>query len=348
MKSKKLTFILVAIILLCSGVYVYYKSNQNSSYSKDYFSLGTINEVTIFNQSESKSNQLLTECGNILSDIDAKMSTHIENSEVCQINENAGIEAVKVSDDTFYVINEAMKYSNMSNGVFDITIGPLVDLWGIGTDKATVPNLSEIENTLTLIDYKNIILDKENKTVKLSQKGMDIDLGAIAKGFAADKIASYLKEEDINNAIINLGGNIYTIGYKEKNTPFKVGIQDPTQPRGNSIATIEASNISVVTSGIYERYIEKDSKIYHHMLSPFTGYPFENNLTSVTIISDKSINCDALSTSAFGLGLEKGMKLIESVDNVDAIFITQDKKIYLSNGIKDNFTLTDNNFTVID
>lgn len=347
MKSKKLTFIFVVIILLCSGIYVYYKNNQSSSYSKDYFSLGTINKVTILNQSKSKSNQLLIECGNILNDIDEKMSTHIDNSEVCQINKNAGIEAVKVSDDTFYVINEAIKYSKLSNGGFDITIGPLVDLWGIGTDNAKVPSLDEIKSKLTLINYKNIILDEGNKTVKLSQKNMDIDLGGIAKGFAADKIANYLKEEGVNNAIINLGGNIYTIGYKEKNTPFKVGIQDPTQPRGNSIATIEASNISVVTSGIYERYLEKDNKLYHHMLSPFTGFPFENNLTSVTIISDKSINCDALSTSAFGLGLEKGMKLIESVDNVDAVFITQDKEIYLSNGIKNNFTLTDNSFTVI-
>ncbi|MGL5313441.1 MAG: FAD:protein FMN transferase [Peptostreptococcaceae bacterium] len=348
MKSKKFTFIFVAIILLCSGIYVYYKNNQNSSYSKDYFSLGTINKVTIFNQSESKSNQLLIECGDILNDIDEKMSTHIQNSEVNKINEKAGVEAVKVSDDTFYVINEAIKYSTLSSGVFDITIGPLVDLWGIGTDNANVPNLDEIKTKLSLINYKNIILDEENKTVELSQKNMDIDLGGIAKGFAADKIASYLKEEGVNNAIINLGGNIYTIGHKEKNTPFKVGIQDPTQPRGNSIATIEASNISVVTSGIYERYLEKDNKIYHHMLSPFTGFPFENNLTSVTIISNKSINCDALSTSAFGLGLEKGMKLIESVDNVDAVFITQDKKIYLSNGIKNNFTLTDNSFTVVD
>ena len=347
MRSKNLTFIFIAIILFCSAIYMYYTNHQNSIYSKDYFSLGTINEITILDQNKSKSDSLLAECGNILNNVDNKMSSHITNSEVCQINKKAGVEPVKVSDDTFYVISEAIKYSNLSDGVFDITIGPLVDLWGVGTDNAKVPNSEEIDSKLSLIDYKNIILNENDKSVKLIHENMDIDLGAIAKGFAADKIATYLKEEGVNSAIVNLGGNIYTIGCKEKNTPFKIGIQDPTQPRGNYIATIEASNISVVTSGIYERYIEKENKIYHHMLSPFTGYPFENNLSSVTIISNKSIDCDALSTSAFGLGLDKGMNLIESLENVDVVFITQDKKVYLSNGIKNNFDLTDDSFTVM-
>ena len=177
---------------------------------------------------------------------------------------------------------------------------------------------------------------------------MKIDLGGIAKGYAADKIYKYLKEdENLENALINLGGNIRILGNKEKNQPFSIGIQDPTKPRGNSIGNIKVSDKSVVTSGIYERYLEKNNKIYHHMLNPHTGYPFENNLSSVTIISDKSIICDALSTTTFGLGIEKGLKLIESLDNVDAIFVTKDKKIYLSSNLKDKLNLTDNSFTII-
>ncbi|MGL5348108.1 MAG: FAD:protein FMN transferase [Peptostreptococcaceae bacterium] len=346
MKSKNLTLVFVIIILLGIGLYVYNSKNNNNSYSKDYFSLGTINEIEIFNLSENKSNKLLDECGKMLNDIDSKMSKHIKTSEVNKINQNAGSSFVKVSKDTFYVISSAIKYSELSDGVFDITIGPIVDLWGIGSDKAKVPSDVEIESKTPLVNYKDIILDRDNLSVKLNNKNMSIDLGGIAKGFAADKIVAYLKEEGVDKAVVNLGGNIYTLGFKEKNTPFNIGIQDPTKPRGNAIGTILASNTSVVTSGIYERYIEKNNKIYHHMLSPFTGYPFENNLSSVTIISNKSINCDALSTTAFGLGVGKGLKLINSLDHIDAIFITKDKKVYLSKNIKNDFTITDNNFII--
>lgn len=347
MKGKNLTLIFTIVILLFAGIYVYSTNKKDSSYSKDYFSLGTVNEITIFNESQHKSDKLLIECGNILNDIDKKMSSHIQTSEVSQINQNAGKDFVKVSEDTFNVISLSIKYSDLSHGNFDITIGPIVDLWGIGTDNAKVPSQKEIDKALSLVNYKNIILNEDTHSIKLANKDMDIDLGGIAKGFAADKIASYLKSENVKRAIINLGGNIYTIGYKDKNIPFNIGIQDPTKPRGNAIGTIQASNISVVTSGIYERYIEKNNKIYHHMLNPFTGYPFENNLSSVTIISDKSINCDALSTSAFGLGVDKGLALINSIKDVDAIFITKDKKVYLSKNIKNNFILTDDTFTIM-
>ena len=346
MKSKNLMLIFVIIILLGTGLYVYNSKKNNNGYSKDYFSLGTINKIEIFNLNENKSNELLDECGKILNDIDNKMSKHIKTSEVNKINKNASSSFVKVSKDTFYVISSAINYSELSDGVFDITIGPIVDLWGIGSDKAKVPSNVEIESKIPLVNYKDIILDKDTLSVKLNNKDMSIDLGGIAKGFAADKIIAYLKEEGVDKAVVNLGGNIYTLGFKDNNTPFNIGIQDPTKPRGNAIGTILTSNTSIVTSGIYERYIEKNNKIYHHMLSPFTGYPFENNLSSVTIISNKSINCDALSTTAFGLGIDKGLKLVNSLDNVDAIFITKDKKIYLSKNIENDFTITDNNFRI--
>ena len=176
---------------------------------------------------------------------------------------------------------------------------------------------------------------------------MEIDLGGIAKGYAADKIAEYLKEENVESAIINLGGNVYALGEKDKNTAFKVGIQDPTNERGNSIGSINVSNESVVTSGIYERYIKKDGVIYHHMIDPSTGYPFDNNLSSVTIVSSSSIIGDGLSTTTFGLGLEKGMKLIESIDNTDAIFITKDKKVYTTSNLKGKLNLTDDDFKLM-
>ncbi|HBH3439622.1 FAD:protein FMN transferase [Clostridioides difficile] len=346
MNKKKITFIFVILILALILFSFFRSSSQNTKYSKTSYYLGTVNEVTVFNIKESKSDKILNECDSILRYIDNKMSTHIPGSDVSKINDNAGKKFVRVSDDTFFVVKEAIQYSKLSDGYFDITIGPLSNLWAIGTDKAKVPSDSEIQKLLPLIDYKNIILDEKNKSIKLTKENMKIDLGAIAKGYAADKIVAYLKSEDVKKGLVNLGGNIFTLEDGKNDKPFKIGIQDPTSKNGESIGNIETTNKSVVTSGIYERFIEKDGKIYHHMLNPFTGYPFENNLSSVTIISDKSINCDALSTSTFGLGLEKGMDLINKIDNVDAIFITKDKKVYLTKGIKDNFKLTDKSFSI--
>lgn len=297
--------------------------------------------------SKLKSEKLLNYCDDILRDIENKMSDTIPGSDVSKINNNAGSNFVNVSDDTFFVIKEAIKYSNLSDGNFDITIGPVSDLWGIGTKNSNVPSTKEIQSILNLVDYKNIILDESNKSIKLKKSNMRIDLGAIAKGYAADIIVDYLKSNNVKSAIINLGGNIYTLGSKNNKEPFTVGIQDPTLPRGNSIGNIKTTNKSVVTSGIYERYIQKENKIYHHILNPSSGYPFENELSSVTIISNKSIICDALSTSVFGLGLDKGLDLIESLDNTDAILITKNKEIYLTSNIENQFNLTDNSFKII-
>ena len=344
MNKKKSTFLIVAIIVICFFIYVFRGNFNKGDYSQTYYDLGTVSEITLYNIKESEANDILKKCGDILLSIDNTMGKTREYSEVSKINENAGKEYVKVSDETFYVIKNALHFSDISDGVFDITVGPIVDLWGIGTDNARVPISKEIEEKLPLVNYKDISLDEKNKSVKLEKENMEIDLGGIAKGYAADKIYEYLKEENVEIAIINLGGNVFTLGEKTKNTPFKVGIQDPTNERGNSIGSINVSDQSVVTSGIYERYIKKDGVIYHHMIDPSTGYPFDNNLSSVTIVSSSSLIGDGLSTTAFGLGVEKGLKLIESIDDTEAIFITKDKKVYTTSNLKDKINLTDNSF----
>lgn len=346
MKRKNTLIIFTSIILVITLLLSIF-FNTKSNYSKEYYYLGTVNEITILGMSKLKSEKILNYCGEILKDIENKMSNTIPGSDVSKINNNAGSNFVNVSDDTFFVIKEAIKYSNLSNGNFDITIGPISDLWGIGTKNSKVPSNKEIQTLLNLVDYKNIILDESNKSIKLKKRNMKIDLGAIAKGYAADIIIDYLKSNNVKSAIVNLGGNIYTLGSKNKNEPFTVGIQNPNLPRGNSIGNIKTTNKSVVTSGIYERYIQKENKIYHHILNPSSGYPFENELSSVTIISNKSIICDALSTSVFGLGLDKGLALIESLDSTDAILITKNKEIYLTSNIKNQFNLTDNSFKIV-
>ena len=346
MNKKKLISILSIVIILFSLYISLVLNKKENKISNTYYNLGTINEITLYDISKKQSKKILDECSKILTDIDNKMSNTIKNSDVSKINENAGKDYVCVSKDTYYVIKESINFSNLSNDTFDITIGPIIDLWSIGTDNARVPDNEEIQNTLPLVDYKNILLNDNNTSIKLANEGMKIDLGGIAKGYAADKIYKYLESENIKSALINLGGNIYVLGKKDNNKLFSIGIQDPTQVRGTSIGNIKITNKSVVTSGIYERFFKQDDKVYHHMLDPHSGYPFDNNLSSVTIISDTSIICDALSTTTFGLGIDNGMKLVESLDGVDAIFINKDKEIYLSSNLRNQFNLTDDSFTI--
>ena len=175
---------------------------------------------------------------------------------------------------------------------------------------------------------------------------MQLDLGGIAKGYAADEVVKILKQEGIRSAIIDLGGNIYALGSKNSDNNWKVGIQDSFSDRGKVIGAVEVFDKTVVTSGIYERFIEEDGVRYHHILNPKTGYPYETDIAGVSIIADNSIDADALSTLTFTKGVKEGLKFVENLDNVDAIFITNDKKIYLTENIKDNFKLMSNDFEI--
>ena len=175
---------------------------------------------------------------------------------------------------------------------------------------------------------------------------MEVDLGSIAKGYAADEVVKILKQEGIRSAIIDLGGNIYALGSKNSDNNWKVGIQDSFSDRGKVIGAVEVFDKTVVTSGIYERFIEEDGVRYHHILNPKTGYPYETDIAGVSIIADNSIDADALSTLTFTKGVKEGLKFVENLDNVDAIFITNDKKIYLTENIKDNFKLMNNDFEI--
>lgn len=279
-------------------------------------------------------------------ELENKMSTKIATSEVSKINDNAGIDKVKVSDDTYTVIKEALKYGKISKGKFDITVGNLVDLWGIGTENEKVPSEEEIQKALATVDYNKVEIDDNNKTVFLKDKGMKIDLGAIAKGYVADDIVKILEKDGVKSAIINLGGNVYVYGNKGGKN-FKIGIRNPLSPDPNDYLGIyQSQNESVVTSGVYERFFEKDGKRYHHILSTSDGYPIDNNLISTSIITKSSMDADALSTTTFALGLKEGLKLIENTKNTEAMFITADKKIYMTSGLKDKFELKNSDFTI--
>lgn len=351
-KAKKMLIVILVIILIAISafsIFDKYKERLNEKKGlineKTEFLLGTVVNIKLL---EPQPVEVFNGAFDLIKDIENKMSINIENSEVVRINNNAGKSYVQVSPETYYVIERGKYYSKISNGNFDISIGPLVELWGIGSEDAKVPTQAEIDAVLDKIDYNNVLLNESDKSVMLAKEGMIIDLGGIAKGYAADVIADYLKSKNIHNAIIDLGGNILALGNNGKSDNWNIGIQDPFKPRNEYIGILSVNDKTVVTSGVYERYLESEGKRYHHILSPFTGYPVENSLMSVSIVTDKSIDADGLSTSIFALGLENGAELIKKLDGIEAIFVDKDKNVYVTEGLKESFRITNDEFNRID
>ncbi|WP_245583497.1 FAD:protein FMN transferase [Paenibacillus assamensis] len=312
---------------------------QPTIQSKSYFIFDTMVTVKLYDDPAYA--QHFEHILNIMKDIESKMSRTLETSELYKLNTHAGKGPYQVSDETFMVIEKALDYAEKTNGRFDPTIGPLVSLWGIGTEQARVPAQAEIDEALKLVGYDTVTLDAANKTVSMAKPGMELDLGGIGKGYAADAIVDYIREQGVKSAIIDLGGNIYAVGTKPAGFDWTIGVQDPNETRGNQIGTMKIKDRTIVTSGVYERYLEHNGQYYHHILDPKTGYPAKSNLNSVTIVTDRSTDADALSTSAFALGVEEGIAFIEAKPNAEAIFITEDKQVYTTSGIPSFFTLTD-------
>lgn len=319
------------------------RSSEEKPVTKTNFMLDTLVSIQAFGPDASDA---IEKAFARIDDIEKKMTSKADFSEVISINELAGRDFYKVSPDTFFVIKKGLYFSNLSEGKFDITVGPLVKLWGIGTEHARVPSKAEISKILPLVDYRQIELDEKNNSVFLKRPGMSIELGGIAKGYAADEAVKVLRQNGVKHGTVDLGGNIIVIGTKPDGKLWKIGIQNPFfKTRGSIVATVEVADKTLVTSGPYERYIEKDGKIYHHILDTRTGFPVENELMSVTIIAESSIDADALSTTVFAMGLEEGMDFVESIENIDAIFITKDYKVYTTSGVGNlNFKIVDKQF----
>lgn len=311
--------------------------------SQDSFQIGTYIKISIYSDKEVPSAQF----DRIFEEIDQfekLISKNITTSEISRINENAGKSSVKVSDTIFELVKMGIQYGEISSGGFDISIGPLVDLWGIGSEGAHVPAESEINDALSKIDYHDIILNETDQTLFLKKEGMSLDLGAIAKGYIADHVKTLIQEEGYQSAIINLGGNVLTVGHKPNSEAWSIGVRDPKGESKDIVGVLKLQDNSIVSSGTYERFFIEDGKRYHHILNPKTGYPEENQLQSVSIISQKSVVGDALSTTVFVMGLQTGYTYVESLDQVEALFIMEDGSIYGTPGIKGVFSLTNNNY----
>lgn len=329
---------------LLSSILMPFKRAKAAEVSiRNSFALGTIIQLKAFG---SKGAAAIDEAILKLNDIDDKMSAFKTESEISRINRSAGNAPQTVSADTYFIIKKAVEYCALTEGTFDPTIRPLVNLWNKTFEQGKIPGERDIKEKLSLVNYRDIIFNDEEKTVVLIHKDQALDLGGIAKGFAADLVRDIFRKKDITSALIDLGGNIYALGSKPDGSFWKVGIQDPFSPRGQYLGILNVKNKSIVTSGNYEKYIEKDGRRYHHIIDPRTGYPSESKIISATIISDNSLDGDGLSTGIYILGVRKSLELIEALKGIEAILVTDDKKVYVTSGVNKYFELTDSDFLI--
>ena len=298
--------------------------DPDASVTKYGFYFDTEMTVTLYG---TEDDTFIKGCFDIAERYEELFSRTIETSEVSQINSAEG-DWVEVSDETLELIGLGIYYGELSGGLFDITVGRLSTLWDIDNNPGIIPEDEDIATARDTVDYTQIDID--GNKVRLKNKDAMIDLGGIAKGYLADKMKEYLLENGITSALLNLGGNVLAVGTKPDGSDFNIGVQKPFYD-GEVSAALAVSDLSVVSSGVYERYFELDGRIYHHILDIETGYPYDNGLYGVTIISGSSVEGDALSTIVFAMGLEKGMEFVEGLDGVDAVFITDEYEIISTN-----------------
>lgn len=300
----------------------------NDPITRTGFYFDTVIQITLYDKSKVS---CIDECFTLAGKYENMLSPTVENSDLWRINHSGG-SPVTVSDETAALLNTALSYCESTDGRIDLTIESASDLWDFHTeDAAHVPSDEDILEALTHVDYH--VLQIEGNTVTMTDPNAKITLGFIAKGYIADKMKEYLLSQNVKSAIIDLGGNLLAVGSKPDGTAFSFGVQRPFDTQGMPITVLSVSDRSLVSSGVYERCFYQNDILYHHILDTSTGYPIENNLLGVTILSDSSAVGDALSTTCFVLGAKEGMALIESLEDTEAIFIYSDYHLEYSSGL---------------
>ena len=293
--------------------------------------MGASIHLTIFHEDAQN---LLLQSEQLLHLYKNRFSANDADSELMEINLQAGKKAVQVHPNLFELIELGKKHSIAANSHLNIAIGPLVQTWRIGFSDAKLPSEEEIQRLLKITNPEEIVLNDSNREVYLSKEGMRIDLGALAKGYIADKLKEFLVEQGVRSGIIDLGGNILTIGENPTfHRPWRIGIQNPALDRGEHVAVVEVSDASVVTSGIYERQLVVDGKTYHHIFDRTTGYPMETELASITIVAEKSVDCEIWTTRLFGQNPYDIIEEIEQQPGLEAFVITKNQKMMYTSGI---------------
>lgn len=298
------------------------------NYSADGYSLNTYVKVTLYG---CGSQRLADEAVKMCSYYEEIFSRTSETSRLYELNENGSLDIETDEDKRLAdALKSALQYGEMTDGALDITIEPLSSAWDFG-GAAVVPDKERLEAARKLVDYRKVEADNE----RILLNGARLDMGAVAKGYIADRIKEYLIGEGVDSALIYLGGNVLCIGKKPDGEDFLIGLQRPFGDGNEVMCALSVSDLSVVTSGVYERFFYENDKLYHHILDPDTGFPCDNGLLSVTVIAKDSALCDALSTACFVMGQERAMRFVDGLDGVYAIFVDSEYGLIYSEGAKE-------------
>lgn len=327
-----LVSLIIALMTACGGDESSKGTDEAEQVSDSGFYLDTECTITVYGMSAEEGQKNIDGAFKLCEDYENLLSKTIEGSDVYKIN-HAGGEPVKVDDETKKVIELGLKMCEESGGKFDITIGRLTDLWDFKAENPKVPDEGDIEAAIETVDYRNVQVDGNKITIKGGQS--HIDLGGIAKGYISYKLAEQLAGSGVEHAIINLGGNVVTIGKKPGGSDWNIGIQDPNGEGREILGATKAKDEAVITSGVYERKFEEQGKIYHHIIDPKTGYPVDNDIEGVTIkaSSEKAGMCDAYSTICLLMGAKDGKAFIEDKEGFEAVFFEKGGKITKSSGM---------------
>ena len=323
-------FILLLSLCLLSLVSAFKSEAENikKRFSETRLLMGTVVEVIVIGDKEDVARKSIADAFSAMERVDRLMSNFKGDSDISRINKGAGSKAVAVDSDVVEVIKKSIYYSEISNGAFDITVGGVEELYDF-EDEGRIPEEEKFKNSVSLIGYRNIAI--KGNTVRLMKKGMKLDLGGIAKGYAIDKGIDAIRKNGVADALVNASGDIRTIGESE-NGQWKIGVLHPRE-NGRIIDTLLMKDISVATSGDYRKYFISGGKRYHHILNPSTGLPTEG-VQSVTIIAPFAVDADALATAVFVMGKKNGMKLVEKLKDIEGIINYSDGLVVYSSGIK--------------
>ena len=268
--------------------------------------------------------------------LEKKLSRYIQDSEVRKLNQSAGKAHINISPETYEILSCALRFSEITEGLYDITVGPLVDLWDY-KHSIKVPEKAKINCARSKVDFHDLLLNSQEKTAGLRKEGQSIDLGGIAKGYASDCSIKVLQGQGASSAFVNIGGNVSTLGNKPDGSPWNVGIRHPRH-KGSLLGAVKVSGKAVVTSGDYERcFIDSKGKRWHHILNPSTGFPSESGLISVTVVADSAMTADALSTAIFVAGMEKGLEYLNQFAGAEAILVDNNQQVFITKGLKESF-----------
>ena len=308
------------------------KAESNEEASKDIFAMDTYMTVTAYG---AKAQEAVDEAEAEIQRLDELLSTGKEESEIAQLNQN---KSATLSEDAGYLVERALELNKETDGAFDIAIYPVMEAWGFPTQNYQVPTADTLESLLKLADASQIIYDENSRKISFDREGMKIDLGGIAKGYTSSRIMDIYKENNISSGLVNLGGNVQALGTKPDGSKWRVAVQSPDDTE-DYLGILSVEDKAVITSGGYERYFEQDGKTYHHIIDPKTGYPAENGLTSVTVVSEDGTLADGLSTSLFIMGKEEAIEFWKAhSEEFDTIMLTDEGKLYVTEGIQDDFS----------